>query len=367
MSQIPSPEFGNKFEFTSMTPKVSKVIRIHPGKNTIDVVCLDGAYLRGIPVQVPWGSTVSGLVKSIAPTVDPNIPVQPTYPTDFLVEPATLAQPPSVHDDPPLTGNRDIYAVIQQFEGFAIGTSGFICTGFLYGPQGEMRFPVDTRLDDFQDFQLERHESDLQITTDKTGAHSIQHPSGARITLAEEYVATVDKTVDPAESPVNLTHLDANQLYEIRNNKTRKVKAVVRDSFGSRVVLNADGSFTVDNPAGVSVVGNADGSCDITAPGNINVVSENESIGLKAAKDITLEAGAGIGLKAGTDIALETDEYDTSVNDFINAYNLFVGDFDIHAHLYIPGEGEPTYTAVSVVPPSPDPKVLPLPPLVPTP
>jgi len=148
--------------------------------------------------------------------------------------PPESGKPPPVKTDV-LVGNRDIYAVCQQAEGYLIGNAGMICIGFLHNDDvSEILFPQDSDQKRFADFLLFRHPSDVQITIDKLGTTSIQHPSGARVTVGD-IDALGESVIAPDNPGVNLTKLDANTSYQLRNNTSRPTGIVLKSAAGDYI------------------------------------------------------------------------------------------------------------------------------------
>ena len=152
--------------------QVAKVLGIHRHGHTIDVFLLNGGtIIEDVPV-VAWGGAAFGAASLIAPTSDRYVLGEKTYPpgdnrANFLYPAANTEI------------TRDIYAVVGQIEGSQRGSMGMVALGFLFPQISEMHFPGDA----FPDLYLFRHPSDFQHTIDRDGSFSLQHPTGARITM----------------------------------------------------------------------------------------------------------------------------------------------------------------------------------------
>lgn len=281
---------GRVFEYPIPAMKIGKVIRTRPGNEAIDVTFMDGGWGRAIPVLRGWASTVDGFAHLTAPTVNDSDPAAPTYQEGNSlngdVEQPVLNSnrlPPAALIDGQL-GERDIYAVCMPAEGFLMGTSGLVCIGFLYDSRGEMLFPADGNRDDFTDFMLVRHSSDVQITIDKFGTTSIQHPSGTRITVGDTDAVMHENVLQPANK-IDLTRKDANAKYQLRNNTTRKPGVIVVDSEGGRLVIDGKGKtmltdaaqnlVQLDNNGNTLEISQANGNKTLMDDSGTNITDKN--------------------------------------------------------------------------------------------
>lgn len=184
--------------------KVGKVIAATRAANLIDVAFLEGGYGYNIPVVCGWAGTVAGFAHLGAPTVDVDVPSRKTYPEAN----ANVAKPPIQSDPSSLDGgNNDIYALLLPIEGGS--PAGLVAIGFIYSPSSELLFDLGQN-EEFSDFAIARHESDFQITEDRNATLSVQHPSGARITIGDEYAMQggqaggITPPVPGADNPANL-------------------------------------------------------------------------------------------------------------------------------------------------------------------
>ena len=329
-----------RYQLTRPTVIVGKVITIHQGNGcTVDVALLSGGFLRDVPVLSPFASTVSGLTHLTAPTVDANNPTRSTYEAGAPanVEEIGPANSAGVAQAPAATpgSNRDIYVVLIQCEGNPIGTAGFFALGFLFSTNGEMLFPADGLLIQLADLLLYRHPSDLQVTTDKYGTTSWQHPAGARIAIGDNH-ALDESTV--ADNFLDLTGKDQNSKYQLRANLTRQPVIVSELKGKSKIIQNADGSITVSNQAGASTTLNPDGSTTIKDAFGDEVDMNANGITLKSSLNVTIKA---------RDVILDLEFFTTTLNTFF-------GQYDTHEHpIGYPDTGVPLLP--NQVPPNPTP------------
>lgn len=198
--------------------KLGKVISVHREDHSVDVMFLDGNPVTQIPVLTSWVGTNFGFVGMVAPSYDPKQPARKTYPD---------SGESVVHSEAneSKTG-RDLYAVVLQAEGSYLGTAKMWVVGFLPPQVSEMLFArhemneegqaaQSEQEGEFDDLALFRHPSDHQITIDKRGKVSIQHPNGSRITMGND------------TGEVVLTKKDYDKLYELRHNKATDVSTYV--------------------------------------------------------------------------------------------------------------------------------------------
>lgn len=179
-------------------PKVGRVVAVRQSSCSVDVVLLDGGYLRDVPVLQPWAGTTSGMMHLTAPTMDEEVWARKTYPD---------AGPK--HRQPPHNEGqkgRDIYVLLLQAEGSSHSRRGIYAIGFGTPQVSEMLFPNVAEL---QDLFLHRHPSDLVTSIDWTGKWSLQHPQGARITMG------------PTINRVRLEARDFDKHWHLRNNRGR--------------------------------------------------------------------------------------------------------------------------------------------------
>lgn len=186
--------------------KVAKVLRVHGEQGTVDIEYLDGIEVKHVPVVSGVLGTTHGFVHVVAPSYDKAELAKKTYPEPSGTVVHAKTNPSNV--------GRDQYCVVGQLESsMSAGQGGAMILGFFAPEVCEMLFPRDDAPNDYQfaDFLLFRHPSDVQVTTDKDGKVSVQHPNGSRITIGEN-IDTVD-----------LTHKDYDERYELRHNKEKNV------------------------------------------------------------------------------------------------------------------------------------------------
>lgn len=322
------------FNPPTITVKVGKVIAIHGGRQRVDVVMLDGGFLRDVPILQDWATSVSGEVNIPAPTTSKVTPAERTYGKENLA----VRVPPAVLDGT-LQGQRDMWIGLLQIEGPAEGSSGYLGLGFFRDTDGEMMFPSDVLIEQLTDMKLARHESDFQITQDKYGTTSLQHPAGARIAIGDKH-ALDESTVK--DNFLNLTGKDQNGKYQLRNNLTKQPVIVSELKGKSKVLQDSDGSVTVSNEAGASAVLNPDGSVIAKDAFGNEVDLNTNGIKLKSSVLVTISA---------PDVVLDLELFKTTLNTFFAQY-------DAHFHFL---EEAPTTIpdTPSLVPPNPTPPVTP--------
>jgi hypothetical protein len=199
--------------------KIAKVLSIRPESHAIEVILLDGTYVRDIPMLSGWLGSTHGFAHLTAPTYDRESPARKTYPDEvgLMIQPSTNAEA--------LTG-RDQYAVLLELEGHENGVSGFVGVGFLPSQVSEMLFAKERpnatsdQIDEFADMLLFRHPSDLLGVIDRDATLSLQYPSGTRMTIGENL------------APFDLTQKDYDELFELRTNLARFAGFVLK-VFGS--------------------------------------------------------------------------------------------------------------------------------------
>jgi len=217
---------------------LGKVVEIHPEHNAVDVaVFYDGRRLVAVPVV---GDALTGNTG----TVDLAIP-------DLTTDRHDQSQDGKwVSND---TDKRDIIAVVGFVEGAPI------CLGFLSPPVCELHFPDN----EYDEFRIQRHASDLYETIDRDANHEWYHPSGTFLRVAE----------DPEH--LDLTGKDYDKKWAIKRN-TDKAPHV------HLVVANA-GSVMAD------VHIDPDGNVSVTSQGNI-VATADKAISLTALEGVTITA-----------------------------------------------------------------------------
>jgi hypothetical protein len=286
--------------------RVGKVVSVNRANHTVDIILLAGGKVCCVPVLSGAASTVSGVLNLIAPSVDLDSPSRKTYPKPVSAD--RILQAPverTTGDGDPLDpadiSYRDIYAVVAPLEGSV--QFGLVVVGFLFSPLSEMMFDVGQD-EEFSDFSLTRHPSDFQITIDRNGTWSAQHPSGARISIGyENAIAGDGEDPDLHNAGVNLEGKDLNQSYKLRKNKVGPTSVVIVNSEGSHISLNSkrkeiealhssgsklsfkeDSSISVLHKSGTEIVLNEDGSLNIKSGGRVSIdagmVAVNDASGL---------------------------------------------------------------------------------------
>lgn len=186
--------------------KVAKVLRVHGEQGTVDIEYLDGIEVKQVPVASGVLGTTHGFVHLAAPSYDRAELAKKTYPAPSQHAVHAKTNPSNI--------GRDQYCVVGQLESsMSAGQGGAIILGFFAPEVCEMLFPRDDAPNDytFADFLLFRHPSDVQVTMDKNGKISVQHPNGSRITIGEDI------------EQVDLTHKDYDARYELRHNREKNV------------------------------------------------------------------------------------------------------------------------------------------------
>lgn len=318
--------------------KIGKVTAVHRAENSVDLVMLTGEIATHVLVLcgMPVGSNF-GTVNLVAPTTDIGSElaevgnytsgVEPTYGVPSIAEVGvtggSILHPPLEQDQQLYTdpnANRDIYAAVMPVESSQIGINGMVIMGFIYPQQVEMMFDSggDNQL---SDFFLYRHPSDVQITIDRNGFTSIQHPSGARLTMGD-LNAVKDKArvlndptgVDPQvarfpyvnnaqpdiDAPVDLSGLDINRQYKLRANLGQQPGSKLEDAIGSAVRFDGRGDALFSNPKS-SVHLDLTGKVTVTDAANSTVVLDGQ--GTITAQDA---AGDTVVLSKGTITVTDT-------------------------------------------------------------
>jgi flagellar basal body rod protein FlgF len=266
--------------------KIGKVTAVHRAENSVDLVMLTGEIATHVSVMCSMAGSNFGTVNLVAPTTDVSSAVLETGNYSSGVMPSYGRSPGSSAPDetggpflfPPLeqdqqlykdpNANRDIYAAVMPVEGNQIGINGMLVIGFIYPQQVEMMFDSGSD-NEMSDFFLYRHPSDVQVTIDRNGFTSIQHPSGARLTIGD-LNAVKDKAlilgelpgIDPQvarapytapsqpdiDAPVDLSGLDINRQYALRANLGQEPGVILKDAIQSQVRLDGRGDALVSNP-----------------------------------------------------------------------------------------------------------------------
>jgi len=199
-------------------PKVGRVVAVRQSSCSVDVVLLDGGYLRDVPVLQPWANTTSGMMHLTAPTMDEEVWARKTYPN------AGPRHRQSPHNDG--KKGRDIYVLLLQAEGSSHSRRGIYAVGFGVPQVSEMLFPNVAEL---QDLFLHRHPSDLVTSIDWTGKWSLQHPQGARVTIG------------PTINRVRLEGRDVDKHWHLRNNRQNQTQVYLYVPIGTSPTHSASG------------------------------------------------------------------------------------------------------------------------------
>src|SRR6185437_12669722 len=206
----------------------AKVTAMYPTSNSADVVFLDGTIARQLPIIGGLCSSVFGL----------SYTVQPHSTTDQPIPPAEIFPEGHPQGDITVPCTVDIYAVVSSFYGPRVSTGGYFIVGFMLPQYTEMKFPASSETaSNFDKLLVYRHASDDQITIDKNGTFSLQHPSGARISMGNTNV--IDNT-DIRTTPVNLTQLDVNGWYHFCNNQGTPTAVIQKDSANAYTLLDGN-------------------------------------------------------------------------------------------------------------------------------
>lgn len=233
--------------------KIGKVLSVHREDHSVDLVFLDGNVVTQVPVLTSGLGSNFGLVNMVAPSYDPDQLAKKTYPETQASAVHSAANTSKV--------GRDLYALILQAEGNLLGTAKMAVVGFLPPQVSEMLFArheisgstgaqaASAELEgEFDDFMLYRHPADVQVTMDKKGKLSIQHPNGSRITMGEDV------------GGVDLTKKDYDKRYELRHNLHTSVSIYIEavDDGGTKradVLISAGGEIeaTVYDSGGVKI------------------------------------------------------------------------------------------------------------------
>ena len=306
--------------------KIGKVVAVRRALNQVDVAFLTGEFVAGIPVLCGMGGSNFGAVSLTAPTVDATtanasgglnyssanlptyspssaIPANSEGADSTLVVPSTnLNYAPLQTSEQLVSGgsNRDIYAAVLPIEGDRMGLTGMVVLGFIYPSSAEMMFDAGIN-NQFSDLLLIRHPSDVQVTIDRNGFTSIQHPSGARLTIGDMNAITTGPAVAPytppatsdIDTPVSLTGLDSNGNYKLRANLGQLPGVMIEDAAQSQVRLDGRKDINIANSEGASV--------HLTPQGEVQITD-------KAGSTATLDGQGNLTLKAsGAQIEIESN------------------------------------------------------------
>lgn len=331
-------QLGRSFRHKYPVGRTGKVIAVRRAGNTVDLAMLSGGYLLDVPVSMGAASTAAGLINLIAPTVDTTIPVQKTYP----VANNEVVQPPledvAGGETPDTPVNRDIYALCMPFEGGS--RSGFVVMGFMYAPSSEMLFDIGDQ-QEFSDFFLYRHPSDIQTTIDRNGTVSIQHPAGTRITIGDINAIQAARGNGPSDprkpkAGVNLTGLDLNGNYKLRKGLAQQPAVMIEDAAGSHVLLDGHGIIDIQDGTGDTINLDGVGTITIKNVAGAMAVLDQANIKLTAPGDLEAVVTGLVSISAqlmkltASDIAFKTALYTTTLNAIITIFNL-------HEHPYFAG------------------------------
>lgn len=253
MRKVRQDAFNRRWNLNIPALRIGKVIAVNRSSHSVDVAWIDGGGVAAkVVVAAHCASSVFGRVELIAPTTDTDDPARKTYPTNSgktLNAPAEQGQTDA--------SNRDIYALCLPLAGGM--QKGIVALGFLFPPIGEMLFDAGPN-SEFSDLLVDRHPSDFQITTDRNGVHSVQHPSGARMSIGD--ISALDNT-DIRTTAVNLEGKDYQKLYKLRKNLKQKAAFIAADTAGSQVLLDGKGNADMLTKLGQHVQLNQDGTVEI--------------------------------------------------------------------------------------------------------
>jgi len=189
----------------------------------------------------------------------------------------------------------------------------------------------------FSGFIILRTTGDVQSTIDYLGTTSIQHPSGARITMGENYATPgsgQDSDVRPVGNSLDLTGQDRNGNYKLRYNTQQKPSIVIEDCNGNQVLLDGPkNQIVISTVAGATITLNGGGTIDMTSAGGAEVllngggtVDATSDGGAEMLLDdsATLSAGNSDGSSievTSDDILFNTPQFSTSLNQIISIFN----------------------------------------------
>jgi hypothetical protein len=271
---------GRSVPIQETTFRVGKVIRVHPASHSVDIAPMDGPIISDVAVLETAYGSIFGISTLTSPSYDKEAPAQMTYPEAE----GAVQDPDTVHGD----AHRDIYVVFTQLGGSVLGLGRHVCIGAIRGRVTEMSF-VDKL---YEDQWLVRHPSDVQVTIDKDGKTSVQHPSGARVTIGDNRHA------------VDLEGKDQDKQYKLRENKDKKVGIRVRSSAGDVIDVDPVGDITVYARRDVHVRANRDVNARVKRNLNAKVdkqasvqcdtasVYANSNMMVASKENMTVAAGA---------------------------------------------------------------------------
>lgn len=208
--------------------RLAKVADIHPESNSVDIVFIGGGgRVPGVQVMSPMASTNTGLTGLPKPDM------------------------PASGDkyDLPDTNTRDVLAVVGFF------SDQPIVLGFLFPQVCQMLFEDIER-------SVNRHPSDVYMTTDKDGNTELYHPSGTYIRIGT------------AAAHEDLTGQDLDEQWKITRNtdKAVHVQLTVKNAGVQKAALHIDpsGNVSLVNVGTTSV--QSTGDISLQAP-NLNITA----------------------------------------------------------------------------------------------
>lgn len=207
--------------------RLAKVADIHPESNSVDIVFIGGGgQVPGVQVMSPMASTNTGLTG--------------------LAKPAMPASGNKY--DLPDTNTRDVLAVVGFF------SNQPIVLGFLFPQVCQMLFEDIER-------SVDRHPSDVYMTTDKDGNTELYHPSGTYVRIGT------------AAAHEDLTGKDLDGLWKIERNtdKAVHVQLTVKNAGVQKASLHLDPSGNINLSHVGNLVSATGGTADITVTGNAAV------------------------------------------------------------------------------------------------
>lgn len=255
---------------------LGKVIDVYPERNIIDVILMNGGFVREVQVLTNSGTSRSGLVDLVKVDYSDDAEFIPTSSQDTIndlgVTDTTGERPRVVSSDREVTGGYNAYAIIAFLQG---QMQNPICIGFIYPETSEMMF--------FEQHYIDRHDSDVYTFIDGKGNFEKVFPDGTYLRVGE------------GTDREDLVRKDVNEKWT-----TKADDPATQD---------APKSLHIEHTSGTKLTINPDGSVDVLVTDNSNVVVQgNKSVTIEGDNSATIEGNNTLLNEVDYDITTEQDK-----------------------------------------------------------
>lgn len=208
---------------------IGVVVASYPDGPAVDVLLPDGSRLFAVPVQVPTGSSGTGVVD----LPDVGLPLDDSRwklstPAEYFVR-----------------------AVVH----FPMGLP--VVSGFLLPPTSQMLFKDKNR-------RIMRHASDLYTSIDGAGNLEVSHPSGFYLRIGT------------STAHEDLTGKDVGKKWKIKKNTGNAVHFFVSQPNGTSIDLTPDGKLLINTTSDITAT--VGGAVNVTAAGAATVKASSATI-----------------------------------------------------------------------------------------